>query len=98
MLLVSDCVPFAYSDFHRDFLRGRSVLVACPKLDDAQAHLDRLTQILRRSKISSITVVRMEVPCCSGLTAIAKQAIELSGKDIQLEEVIVGIRGDLRKV
>jgi len=98
LLLVSDCVPFAYSDFHRDFLRGRSVLVACPKLDDAQAHLDRLTQILRKSKISIMTVARMEVPCCSGLTAIAKKATEISGKDIQLKEIIVNIGGDIRKV
>ncbi len=97
LLLVSDCVPLAYADFHRDFLSGRSVLVACPKLDDAQSHLDKLTQILRRSTISSITVARMEVPCCSGLTAITRQALELSNKDIPLKEVIIGIKGDLKR-
>jgi NAD-dependent dihydropyrimidine dehydrogenase PreA subunit len=95
LLLVSDCVPFAYADFHRDFLSGKSVLVACPKLDDAQAHLDKLTLILRKSTIKSITVVRMEVPCCSGLTAIAKQALKLSQKDIPLKEVVIGLRGDI---
>ena len=95
LLLVADCVPFAYADFHRDFLSGKSVLVACPKLDDAQAHLDKLALILRKSTIKSITVVRMEVPCCSGLTAIAKQALKLSQKDIQLKEVVIGIRGDI---
>jgi ferredoxin len=97
LLLVADCVPFAYADFHRDFLSGNSVLVACPKLDDAQAHLDKLALILRRSTIKSITVARMEVPCCSGLTAIARQALELSQKDIPLKEVIIGIRGDIKR-
>jgi hypothetical protein len=90
-------VPFAYADFHRDFLSGKSVLVACPKLDDAQAHLDKLALILRRSTIKIITVARMEVPCCSGLTAIARQALELSQKDIPLKEVIIGIRGDIKR-
>lgn len=96
LLLVSDCVPFAYADFHRDFLNGRSVLVACPKLDDARAHLQKLASILRASSIKSITVARMEVPCCSGLTAMAKQAVEISGKEIPLKEVIVGIRGNIK--
>lgn len=95
LLLVADCVPFAYADFHRDFLNGKFVLVACPKLDDAQAHLDKLILILRKSTIKGITVVRMEVPCCSGLTAIAKQALKLSQKDIPLKEVVIGIRGDI---
>jgi ferredoxin len=95
LLLVADCVPFAYADFHRDFLSGKSVLVACPKLDNAQAHLDKLALILRKSTIKSVTVVRMEVPCCSGLTAIAKQALKLGGKDIPLKEVVVGIGGDI---
>jgi hypothetical protein len=89
-------VPFAYADFHRDFLSGKSVLVACPKLDDAQAHLDKLALILRRSTIKSITVARMEVPCCSGLTSIARQALELSQKDIPLKEIVIGIRGDIK--
>ena len=95
LLLVADCVPFAYADFHRDFLSGKSVLVACPKLDDAQAHLDKLVLILHKSTIKSITVVRMEVPCCSGLTAITKQALKLSQKDIPLKEVVIGIKGDI---
>jgi len=95
LLLVADCVPFAYADFHRDFLSGKSVLVACPKLDDTQAHLDKLVLILRKSSIKSIMVVRMEVPCCSGLTAIAKQALKLSQKNIPLKEVVIGVRGDI---
>lgn len=95
LLLVADCVPFAYADFHRDFLNGNSVLVACPKLDDAQAHLRKLASILHASNVKSVTVARMEVPCCSGLTAMAKQALEISGKEIPLKEVVIGIRGNI---
>ena len=70
--------------------------MACPKLDDFQAHQNKLTEILRHSQVKSLTVVHMEVPCCSGLVHMAKQAIRLSGKDIPLEEVTVGIKGALK--
>jgi hypothetical protein len=95
VVLSADCAPFAYAGFHQEFLRGRALLVACPKLDDWQAHLDKLTEVLRQSDIKSITVVRMEVPCCSGLTTMARQAIAASGKNIPLREVTVGVRGEL---
>ena len=94
LVLAADCVPFAYAGFHQDFLKEHALLVACPKLDDFQAHLSKLTEILRCSEVKSLTVVHMEVPCCSGLTHMAKQAIRLSGKDIPLKEVIIGIKGD----
>ena len=96
LALVADCVPFAYAGFHQDFLRGNALLIACPKLDDFQAHQRKLTEILRHSAVRSLTVVHMEVPCCSGLAHMAKQAIGLSGKDIPFNEVTVGIRGDLK--
>jgi len=95
LVLAADCVPFAYAGFHQDFLKGHSLLVACPKLDDFQAHLKKLTDILSHSQVKSLTVVHMEVPCCSGLVHMAKQAIELSGKDIPFKEVTVSIKGDL---
>ena len=95
VLLAADCVPFAYAGFHQDFLRKHSLLVACPKLDDFPAHLQKLTDILKESDIKSLTVVTMEVPCCSGLNYMAKQAIESSGKDIPLKEVTIGIKGDI---
>ena len=95
VVLSADCAPFAYAGFHQEFLRGRALLVACPKLDDFQAHLDKLTEVLRQSDIKSITVVRMEVPCCSGLTTMARRAIAASGKNIPLREVTVGVRGEL---
>jgi len=96
VVLAADCVPFAYADFHHVFLRDHALLVACPKLDDFQAHLSKLTEILRHSQVKSITVVHMEVPCCSGLTYMAEQAIRLSGKDIPFKEVVIGMRGDLK--
>ena len=94
LVLAADCVPFAYAGFHQDFLREHALLVACPKLDDFKAHLSKLTEILRRSDVKSLTVVHMEVPCCSGLTYMAKQALRLSGKDILVREVTIGIKGD----
>ncbi len=95
LVLAADCVPFAYAGFHQDFLKDRSLLVACPKLDDFQAHLEKLTDILSHSQVKSLTAVHMEVPCCFGLVHMAKQAIQLSGQDIPFEEVTVGIKGDL---
>lgn len=95
LVLTADCVPFAYAGFHRDFLESHSLLVACPKLDDFQAHLKKLTDILNQSSVKSLTVVHMEVPCCSGLVHMARQAIKPSGKDIPFEEVTVSIKGNL---
>lgn len=96
LVLAADCVPFAYAGFHQDFLKGHSLLVACPKLDDFQAHLEKLTDILRHPSVKSLTVVHMEVPCCSGLVYMTKQAIQLSGKDIPFKEVTVSIKGNLK--
>jgi Pyruvate/2-oxoacid:ferredoxin oxidoreductase delta subunit len=96
LVLAADCVPFAYAGFHQDFLTGHALLVACPKLDDFQAHLNKLTEVLRHSQVKSLTVVHMEVPCCSGLSHMAQQAIRLSGKDIPFREVTIGIRGELK--
>jgi ferredoxin len=95
LVLTADCVPFAYAGFHQDFLKDHSLLVACPKLDDFQAHLEKLTDIIRHSSVKSLTVVHMEVPCCAGLTYMVKQAMQSAGKDIPLKEVTIGIKGDL---
>ena len=98
MVLAADCVPFAYPGFHRDFLKNKTLLVACPKLDDFQAHLTKLTEVLSRSEPKSLTVVTMEVPCCSGLVYMAKEAIKQSGKDIPINTVTIGIKGDVLSV
>lgn len=95
LVLAADCVPFAYAGFHQDFLREHSLLIACPKLDDYQAHLQKLTQVLAQSGVKSLTVVHMEVPCCFGLVHMARQAIEASGRDIPFKEVTVGVRGEV---
>lgn len=92
LLLVADCVPFVYANFYKDFPGNNALLVACPKLDDSRSHLEKLTDIMQHSSIKSITVLRMEIPCCAGLIYIAKQAISASGKDIPLQEVIIGTR------
>jgi Fe-S-cluster-containing hydrogenase component 2 len=95
LLLVADCVPFAMGDFHRRFLKGHSVAVGCPKLDDAGAYVDKLADILRSNTIRSLTVVHMEVPCCSGLTRVAREAILRSGRAIGFEDVTISLRGDV---
>jgi ferredoxin len=93
LLLAADCVPFAYPDFHRDFLRGRAVAVACPKLDNAGAHFQKLIQVFRQGGLKAVTVVRMEVPCCGGLSAMTKEALKESGAQIPLREIVVGRDG-----
>ena len=94
LVLAADCVPFAYASFHQEFLSDHALVVACPKLGDFEAHLSKLTEILHHSEPKSITVVHMEVPCCSGLVYMARQAILASGKDIPLKEITIGIRGE----
>ncbi|MBN1508035.1 MAG: 4Fe-4S binding protein [Sedimentisphaerales bacterium] len=94
LLLVADCVPFAVGDFHPRFLRDRSVAVGCPKLDDVQLYVDKLAQILRANNLHSLTVVHMEVPCCSGLTRVAREAMALSGKPLHFQDVTISLHGE----
>jgi hypothetical protein len=94
LLLVADCVPFAHGSFHQDFLRGgRPVVIACPKLDIAMPHLPKLTQIMTEAQPRSVSVVRMEVPCCGGLTRMAQAAVASSGLQIPVTEITVAIQG-----
>ncbi|MBJ6726069.1 ATP-binding protein [Geomesophilobacter sediminis] len=95
LLITADCVPFAYADYHRDFLAGKAVVVGCPKLDDLNFYIEKLTQIFRQSSIKSITVLRMEVPCCGGIMHAARQALAASGKEIPLNDVIISLRGEV---
>jgi len=96
VVLAAHCVPFAHASFHRDFLGDHSLLIACPKLDDFREHLTKLTDVLRKSAIKSLTVVHMEVPCCSGLTYMAREALKLSGEDIPVHEVTIGVKGGIK--
>jgi hypothetical protein len=97
LLLVADCVPFAVGDFHRRFLKDHSVIVGCPKLDDTQPYIEKLAQILRSNNLRSLMVVHMEVPCCSGLTYIAREAIALSGEAMSFLDITVSLRGSMMR-
>jgi ferredoxin len=96
LLIAADCVPFAYPDFHQDFLKGKAVVVGCPKLDDIQYYKEKLTEIFKTNSIKSVTVPYMEVPCCFGLVKVTEDAIKASGKNIPLGKVKIGIRGDVK--
>jgi NAD-dependent dihydropyrimidine dehydrogenase PreA subunit len=97
LVLAAHCVPFAYAGFHRDFLgENKALLAACPKLDDFKAHQDKLNEVLKQSGIKSLTVLHMEVPCCSGLVHMAKQAILTSGNVIPFRDVTISIRGECK--
>ena len=94
LLISADCVPFAYADFQDGLLRGRQVITACPKLDDVGPYLDKLTAIFREHDIRSVTVARMEVPCCQGLVMLVRRALAAAGGDTPFGEVVVGIQGN----
>jgi NAD-dependent dihydropyrimidine dehydrogenase PreA subunit len=95
LLVVADCVPLAYADFHKDFLAGKAVMMGCPKFDDVQLYIDKFAQIFSAANINSITSVMMEVPCCSKLPMIVKKGMELAEKKIPLQQVIISTRGQL---
>ena len=95
LLVLADCVPVAFPTVHRDFIRGKSVLLGCPKLDNAEFYIEKFAQICKQSGVKSITSVVMEVPCCSGLPMIVKKGMELSGVEIPMEEVVISTRGKI---
>ncbi len=95
ILLVADCVPFAYADFHRRFLKGRPVIIGCPKLDQMDAYAKKLTEIVRVAKPTSLSVLHMEVPCCSGFTRLAHYALQAAASDVPFSDVTIGIRGEI---
>ncbi len=91
LTLIADCVPFANPNMHADFMTDGAIAVGCPKLDDGQAYIRKLAQMIQASELQSIRVAYMEVPCCRGLVFIAQQAIQLSGKDVPLTMELVHI-------
>lgn len=95
LLVAADCTGFAVHDFHRRFLGDKKVLIGCPKLDDAMYYVEKFTEIFTNMSVKTVTCLRMEVPCCGGMTAVLKEAIKRSGKDIPLKEIIIGVKGDL---
>lgn len=96
LLVAADCVPFAYANFHNRFLKEKSVVVFCPKLDeDIQGYIDKLAEIIRGHSVRSVSVVRMEVPCCGGATHILEEAVKQSGKNLVIREHIISLNGEI---
>jgi NAD-dependent dihydropyrimidine dehydrogenase PreA subunit len=95
LLLIADCVPFALADFHSRFLNGKPVVIGCPKLDDVNYYVDKMTEIIKNNDLNSLTVVHMEVPCCSRLNYIAEKALEASGKSVPIQDITIGISGEV---
>lgn len=92
LLIAADCTAYAYANFHNEFMRGHVTLIGCPKLDDVD-YSEKLTEIIRLNDIQSVTIVRMEVPCCGGLEYAAKQALQASGKFIPWNVVTISTNG-----
>jgi NAD-dependent dihydropyrimidine dehydrogenase PreA subunit len=97
LLLTADCVPFAYPTFHEDLLKDKVLLVGCPKLDDAGFYREKMTAIVSDNEIRSITIVHMEVPCCFGLPALAKEAVQASGRRIPFHDITITVDGTIRE-
>lgn len=97
LLVAADCTPVAYPRFHDDFLQGKVVLVGCPKFDNVEEYTEKFAAIFREADIRSITVLVMEVPCCQGLPVIIQKGINLAGKKIPLEKVVIGRSGEVLK-
>ncbi|MBC7359157.1 MAG: 4Fe-4S binding protein [Desulfacinum sp.] len=95
LLVAADCVPVAYAGFHQEFLKGRAVMIGCPKFDNPMEYVEKFAEIFRRNRLKSVTVVSMEVPCCSALLAIVAKAMEKAQASISLEEVVISTRGDI---
>jgi hypothetical protein len=96
LLVSADCVPFAYAGFHEELLRGKILIIFCPKLDaDIEGYIDKLAEIFTRHTIKSVTVARMEVPCCGGVRYVIEKALEKAGKKILVEEKTISIQGGI---
>jgi len=96
VVLAADCSAFAYASFHPDFLRGKALVIGCPKFDDIESYANKLTAMIDSSNIKSLTVVHMEVPCCSGLLWVARKAISDAQRDIPIEDITISLRGQVK--
>ncbi len=94
LLIAADCTAYAYASFHQDFIRNKVTLIGCPKLDQVD-YSEKLTEIIQNNNIQSVTIVRMEVPCCGGLEMAAKKALQSSGKFIPWQVVTISIDGKI---
>lgn len=97
LLLTADCVAFAMGNFHNNLLKDRVVIIACPKLDNAEYYIKKLSEIIKINKLKSLKVVHMEVPCCFGLTHITREAIAAAGVKTAFEDVTIDLKGNIAK-
>jgi len=97
LLIAADCAPFAFADFHRQFLAGRALVIGCPKLDDVDAYHNKLIEIFMKNDLKSITLVHMEVGCCFGLSRLVHSALHEAGVDVPLQEIVIGVDGSIKQ-
>ena len=96
LLIAADCTAFTLGSFHQDLLKGKKLVIACPKLDETDTYVEKIAELLRNNTVYSLTVVIMEVPCCSGLFQIVQQAVELSGTKMPVKRIVIGLDGSIR--
>lgn len=96
LLVAADCAAFAYGNFHNQFIRGRKMVIACPKLDQGKdIYVQKLVKLIDESRVNTITVVIMEVPCCGGLSQMVQMATQMASRKVPVKEVVIGIKGDV---
>jgi len=95
LLVAADCTAFALGGFHQDLLKGKKLAIACPKLDETEGYVEKLAEIIRQNNLQSLTVAIMTVPCCGGLFRLVQRAVELSGIDVPLRRVVIGVEGQI---
>jgi len=97
LVVAADCTAFAYGNFHNDFIKGKAIVIACPKLDDGQEiYLEKLQALIEDAGVNTLTVVTMEVPCCGGLLAMVKRAAAASKRKVPVKHVVIGIQGGIK--
>lgn len=96
VVLTADCVAYAMGSYHQDYLKGKSIAIACPKLDDGQeVYVEKIKSWFEDAKINTLTVLIMQVPCCGGLLEIAKRALELSSRKVPIKYAVVSLQGEI---
>lgn len=95
LLVAADCTAFAGPDRFKEALGGKKMLIGCPKLDDGMQYVEKFAEIFSNMNVKSVSCLRMEVPCCGGMTAILREAIKRSGRSIPLTETVLGVKGGI---
>ena len=96
VLLAADCVAYSVGDFNKDYLKGKSLAIACPKLDEGQdVYVEKIKSMIDDARINTLTVMTMQVPCCAGLVAMAQQALQSAKRKIPIKSIIISLQGDV---